>query len=145
MNVCSSSKDGNGILFEGTQGRIHVSRGRVKGKILEEGIAKEFKEEDYLALNNGTPFDNFASMHGQDRAYHEHKVNFLRCIRSGAKPISDVESHIMCANLCHLSGIAARLQRKIKWDSVKEVIVDDEQARSFMARKQRKGFEIPNV
>lgn len=145
MNVASTSADGNGILFEGTKGRLHVSRGRVKGRLIEEGIANQFQEEDYLALNHGTPFDDFASMKGQDRAYHEHKVNFLRCIRSGAKPISDVESHIECAHLCHLSGIAARLKRKINWDPNKEEIVGDEQAASFFARTQRKGFEIPVI
>ena len=46
---------------------------------------------------------------------------------------------------CHLCSISARLNRKIEWDPVKETIVGDEQAASFMARKQREGFEIPAV
>ena len=146
MNVTSSSKDGSGILFEGTEGRIHVSRGRVKGKVVEEGIAKTFKEEDFLALNNGVPFhENKAGRKGQDYAFYEHKCNFITCIRQGGKPICDVASHVQAAHLCHLSGIAARLKRKINWDSKTEKIVGDEQAASFFSREQRKGFELPEV
>ena len=47
--------------------------------------------------------------------------------------------------MCHLSGIAARLGRVIKWDPVKETIVGDDQAASFMHHEQRKGFELPEV
>ncbi len=146
MDVTSGSKDGNGVLFEGTKGRLHVSRGRCKGKLIEEGIAEQFKPEDYIALNNGKPFDaNEAGRRGQDHAYWESKCNWIRCIREGGTPICDVASHVECAHLCHLSGIAARLKREIKWDNVNERIVGDDQAAAFFAREQRKGFEIPEV
>ncbi|MCR5165407.1 MAG: Gfo/Idh/MocA family oxidoreductase [Thermoguttaceae bacterium] len=146
MNVCSNSRDGNGILFEGTKGRIHVSRGRIKGKLIEEGIQEEFKPEDYLALSNGKEFSsNPLGYGGQDRAYWESKVNWIRCIREGGTPICDVASHVQCAHLCHLSGIAARFGRTIQWDSLNEKIVGDEQAAAFFSREQRKGFEIPKV
>lgn len=146
MDVCSQSRDGNGILFEGTKGRIHVSRGRVKGKVIEEGIREQFAEDDFLTLNNGVPFhENKLGRRGQDYAYMENKCNFIRCIREGGKPICDVASHVQAAHLCHLSGIAARLNRKIAWNSLEEKIVGDDQAASFFAREQRKGFEIPSV
>ena len=48
-------------------------------------------------------------------------------------------------NICHLSAIAARLGRKIKWDPVNENIVGDDQAAAFLARTTRPGFEIPRV
>ena len=133
MHVVSSSPDGNGILFEGTKGRLHVSRGRCKGRIIDE-IKKNnpFTQEDFNALYNGKPFEG-------------HKENFIRCIREGGMPVSDVWSHVQALNCCHLCGIAARLNRKIEWDPQKETIVGDEQAASFMAREQRKGFEIPEV
>jgi hypothetical protein len=46
---------------------------------------------------------------------------------------------------CHLSAIAARLGRVIKWDPEAEKILGDEQAASFVARDRRKGFEIVRV
>src|SRR5690606_36062879 len=36
MHIVSHSSDGNGILFEGTKGRFHVSRGDMKGKPVED-------------------------------------------------------------------------------------------------------------
>ena len=146
MNVCSESPDGSGVLFEGTKGRMHVSRGRCKGKIIEEGIASTFTEEDYVALNNGQPLEaNPDNRENQDRAFLVHKENFLNAIRNGGKPISDVASHVQAAHLCHLSGIAARLKRKINWDSLNEKITGDDQAATFFAREPRKGFETPEV
>ena len=145
MNVCSESPDGNGVLFEGTEGRIHVSRGRVKGKCIEEGISDLFTEDDYIALNNGLPLGTRfeGEYDAQRRAFLVHKENFLYCIRNGGKPISDIESHIQSLHLCHLSAIAARLKRTIAWDSKNETIVGDDQAASFLSREQRAGFEIP--
>ncbi len=146
MNVCDSAKDDCGVLFEGTKGRIHVSRGRVAGKLINEGIAEEFSEEDYIKLNNGIPFSPESDDRaGQDRAFYEHKYNFIHCIQHGGKPISDVASHVQSAHLCHLSGIAARLGRVIEWDSANERIVGDDEAASFFHRDQRKGFELPEV
>ncbi len=132
MRVVSESEDGVGILFEGSKGRFFVNRQRISGKIIEDGIADEFNEDDYTKLYNGLPFEG-------------HKKNFLRCIREGGKPVSDVWSHAQSMHACHLCVIAARLNRAIEWDPVEETIVGDEQAASFMARKQREGFEIPEV
>lgn len=130
MHVVSHSPDGNGILFEGTKGRMHVSRGRCKGKPVEELPADAFTEDDYVELFHGKPFEG-------------HKENFIRCIREGGTPISDVVSHVQAMHCCHLAGITARLGRTVKWDPKAEKIVGDEQAASFFARKETKGYEIP--
>ena len=132
MHVVHESRDGNGILFEGTKGRLYVNRGRIAGKVIEEGVADSFKEADYEALYNGKPWEG-------------HKQNFIRCIKEGGMPVSDVWSHVQAMHACHLCSISARLNRKIEWNPVKETIVGDEQAASFMARKRREGFDIPQV
>ena len=122
----------NGIIFEGTDGRIFVDRGRVTGKPIEENRQNALKEEDFVALNKDKPIEN-------------HKANFFRCIREGGLPASDVYTHTYAMTVCHLCGIAARLGRTIKWDTEKETIVGDDEAAAFMSRKQREGFEIPVV
>lgn len=43
---------------------------------------------------------------------------------------------------CHLAGITARLDRAITWDPDRETIPDAPQARSFLSRDYRTGFEI---
>jgi hypothetical protein len=47
--------------------------------------------------------------------------------------------------MCHLSAIAARLKRKIRWNPKTEQIEGDALAASMQARVQRAGFEIPKV
>ena len=80
-----------------------------------------------------------------DEMMVRHKVNFYRCIREGGLPVSDVFTHVQTMNTCHLCGIAAGLNRVVRWDPQAEKIVGDEQAARFFSRKQRTGFEIPRV
>ena len=45
----------------------------------------------------------------------------------------------------HLSNIARQLGRKIRWDPVKEQILDDAEANALLDRPRRKGWELPKV
>jgi hypothetical protein len=133
VEMVVTSRGDNGILFEGTKGRIFVNREKVTGKPVEEGWDKDkFTDADVMALYKGKPFE-------------DHKTNFYRCIREGGLPVSDVFSHVVAMNTCHLSAIAARLGRTITWDPAAEKIVGDEQAEALAARTPRAGYEIPRV
>jgi hypothetical protein len=63
-------------------------------------------------------------------------------MKSRQQPISDVWSHNRMLEICHLSNIAMRLGRELQWDPVTREIIGDTQANSFLARENRKGFEI---
>jgi len=133
VEMVIDSRSDNGILFEGEKGRIFVNREKCAGKPIEENWDKDqFTDADVQKLYKGKPFEG-------------HKQNFYRCIREGGLPVSDVYSHIMAMNTCHLASIAGRLGRTIKWDPATERIVGDDQAASFAARKPRAGYEIPRV
>lgn len=128
-----TSRGDNGVLFEGTKGRIFVSRGKISGTPIEENWDDgKFTDEDLVRLYKGKKFEG-------------HKENFFRCLREGGLPVSDVFSHLQTMNSCHLSAIAARLGRVVQWDPKTEKIVGDEQAAGFFARKRREGFDIPRV
>jgi hypothetical protein len=45
-------------------------------------------------------------------------------------------------NVCHAVNIAMRLGRKVTYDPKTEMFGDDSLANSFIARDQRKGYEI---
>ena len=79
------------------------------------------------------------------KLFEGNKHNFYRCIREGGLPVSDVFSHLITMNTCHLAAIAARLGRSITWDPAAEVIVGDDQAQAMTARSPRAGYEIPRV
>lgn len=124
---------GNGILFEGDKGRIFVSRGKIAGKPIEENWDKDsYTPEDVTRLFKGKPHEG-------------HKSNFFRCVREGGLPVSDVYSHVQAMGTCHLSAIAARLNRVLKWDPQAEKFIGDDEAQSFVAREQRAGYEIHRV
>ncbi|MFM8735781.1 MAG: Gfo/Idh/MocA family protein [Pirellulales bacterium] len=133
VEMVVTSRGDNGILFEGTKGRVFVNREKIAGKPIEEQWDKDqFTAADVVALYKGKPFEG-------------HKENFYRCIREGGLPVSDVFSHVMAMNTCHLAAIAARLGRTITWDPAAERITGDEEAAAFMARTPRAGYEIPRV
>lgn len=129
MHIVSKSPDGNGILFEGTDGRFHVSRGALKGAVIE-ALKENPLPEDALEKVYGGPIPPM------------HFENFVDAIKARKQPISDVYSHHRAMTTCHLANIAIRLGRKIRWDSEKQTIVGDEDAAKWMGREQRKGYEI---
>jgi predicted dehydrogenase len=133
IEMIVDSRSENGVLFEGSKGRIFVSRGKIAGKPIEEAWDKDkYTDGDVTKLYKGKPHES-------------HKQNFYRSIREGGLPVSDVFSHVIAMNTCHLAAIAARFGRKIKWDPKAEKIVGDDQAAALFARVPRQGFEIPKV
>ena len=130
--IVKSEPNSNGILFEGTEGRVYVNRGRLTGKPIEDGVLDKISHDDLVALNHNKPLEWT-------------KENFFRCIREGGLPSSDAFSHTYSMNVCHLCAIAARLGRVIRWNPETETIEGDDVAASFLSREQRKGFELPTL
>ncbi len=129
VEMIITSKGDNGILFEGTKGRIFVNRGKLTG-----APAEELKE-------NPLPAGATEEIYGGPIPAN-HSVNFIDCMKSRKQPISDVWSHNRMLEICHLSNIAMRLGRELKWDPATREIVGDAEANTFLARESRKGFEI---
>jgi predicted dehydrogenase len=120
---------GNGILFEGAEGRIEVNRGSLRGQ-----AAQELKERP-LAVGLITKLY-------KGKKPGDHLGNFFECVKTREEPISDVRTHHRAITTCHLANIALRLGRTITWDPQAEQIVGDPEAKKFQSREQRKGFEI---
>jgi len=119
----------NGVLFEGTKGRILVNRGRLTGKPVEDLASDPLPESAMEEAYKGRPLT-------------DHTTNFFEAVANRKEPISDVYSHHRALSTCHLAGIAARLGRKITWDPEAEQIVGDPQAQALVARENRQGYEI---
>ncbi|MFY7875885.1 MAG: gfo/Idh/MocA family oxidoreductase, partial [Pirellula sp.] len=133
LEIVVTSRGDNGILIEGTKGRIFVNREKITGRPIEENWDKDaYTEDDVKALY-------------KSKKYEGHKENFYTCIREGGLPVSDVYSHLQTMNMCHLSAIAARLKRTIRWNPKTEMIEGDDMAKAMQARKPREGFEIPKL
>ncbi len=129
VEMIITSKGDNGILFEGTEGRFFVNRGRISGEPVEGLKDQPLPEGAIEEVYGGKISEN-------------HSANFIEAMKSRKQPISDVWSHDRMLEICHLSNIAMRLGRELNWDPVKREIRDDAQANSFLARESRKGYEI---
>jgi hypothetical protein len=119
----------NGILFEGSKGRIFVNRGKLVGKSVEE------------LASNPLPDGALEKVY-KNRELTDHVANFFEAVAARKEPISDVFSHHRALTTCHLAGIAARVGRMIQWDPKNERVVGDELAQSLVAREKRQRFEI---
>ena len=128
MNIVSQSKEGNGILFEGTKGNLFVSRGKLTGPSVDELKEKPLSAQTILDVYKGKKTTN-------------HMENFFECMKDRSDPISDVYTHHNAMTTCHLANISIRLGRKLKWNPKKEQIIGDDDANQWQGREQRKGFE----
>jgi predicted dehydrogenase len=70
-----------------------------------------------------------------------HARNFLDCVKSRQRPIADVEGGHQTTTACHLANLSLRLGRKLRWDPVKEEILDDREAASMLERPYRKPWD----
>ncbi len=126
----------NGVLIEGSDGRIFVNRGKLVGKPVEELKDNPLPEGALKQAYKGVePYSN-----GSENANHWR--HFVDCLKSRRDPISDIYSHLQALDTCHLANIAIRLGRKINWDPVTRQIVGDEQAQAMIARKRRSGYDL---
>ena len=119
----------NGILFEGTEGRFFVNRGKLAGRPVDELATRPL------------PPDALARAYG-GRPPQDHVADFFAAVAERRDPIADVFGHHRSLTTCHLAGIAARIGRKIAWDPAAERIVGDDLAQSFVAREPRRGYAI---
>lgn len=129
IEMIITSHGDNGILFEGTEGRFFVNRGRLTGKPVED------------LDDNPLPDGVLEEVYG-GKIPANHSVNFIESMQSREQPIADVWTHNRMLEICHLANISMRLGRALKWDPVTREIVDDEEANSFVARESRKEYEI---
>ncbi len=129
IELLITSQGDNGILFEGTEGRFFVNRGKITGKPVEDLKENPLPEGAIEGVYGGKVSEN-------------HTANFIEAMKSRRQPISDVSSHNRMLEICHLANIAMRLGREIKWDPVQREVMGDAQANTFLARENRQGFEL---
>ena len=119
VSFIDKSKRRQGVLFEGTEGRVFVERGVIEAEpksLLQERIGPEEKH-----LSMGT----------------DHWGGFLECVRSRQTPVSSIESAVRTDTVCHLSDIAMRLGRKLRWDPAAEQFIGDDEANRLLTRSWR--------
>ena len=140
VRMTISDEGRNGILFQGTEGRLFVNRGDITGKPVEDLASRPLTREQFQLYN----FDNLTrpERSGKLAAIVNHMGNFFDCVAARRQPLSDIESQHRSISTCHLANIAIKLGRTLHWDPQSEQFPNDPDANQLLQRPQRTGFEV---
>jgi predicted dehydrogenase len=115
---------GYGILFHGEDATLYINREYFeitpeKGRSVEvQRVKNENKQGD------------------------AHIRNFLDCVKSRQKPISDIEIGHRSTTTCLLGNVALRSGRRIVWNAKTERIEGDNAASKYLSREYRKPWKL---
>jgi predicted dehydrogenase len=120
---CTSDGE-NGVTFQGSEGRIFVSRSTI--------------EADPPEVLDTPPGAGPLRL----RESRDHHQDWIDCIKSRELPICDVAIGHRSATVCHLANLAFRLGRKLRWDPENERFVGDEEANRLLSRPMRPPWSL---
>lgn len=118
--VHSQAEGRRGCRFVGTEGEIYVERAKIEctpEKILTQPLTKSDERLEEIGSN--------------------HQRNWIDCIRSGRKPVADVEIGHRTNSVCMLANLAYQLARPLQWDARKEQFKGDAGANSLINQRER--------
>ena len=112
-----------GILFHGDQASLFVDRGGLR-LIPENG--SRITEWEMKSVNSGNA---------------EHWANFLDCVRTRQRPISDIETCQRSTASCLLGNIALRSKQRVDFDAQRWTVAQPE-AKRYFARESRSPWKL---
>ncbi len=124
LNFTDNKERRQGVLFQGTEGWVFVKRGAIDAEpksLLNETIGPD---EIRLLVSN------------------DHARNFIDCVRARTTPVSSIGAAVRSDTVCHLSDIAMRLGRKLRWDPQAERFIDDPVANRMLSRSMRSPWHL---
>ena len=129
VELIVTSDGDNGILFEGTEGRFFVNRGKITGRPVENLESNPLPEGAIEEVYGGpTARQSHGELHRRDESS---QAADFRCGRTTACWRSAISATSRCGSAANCSG--TRSSREI---------IGDEQANAFLSREYRQGFEI---
>ena len=125
---------GHGVLYQGNNGAVLVTRGGwqvIPEKEMVEGERKNKIEE--------VPWTKGSS------SLDEHVVNFFDVIRNGGVTNCNAEVGKDVAILAHMGNIAHRTGEKILWDSANNRFTNSEEANRLLVPTYSDSWELPKI
>jgi predicted dehydrogenase len=135
VNMVLSSKNPNGIRFEGSDGWIFVTRGNVGVTASDPTSGKSEKAFDASNPSILTSVIGPNEVHLYESP--EQHGNWLDCIRNKKPNISPAEVAHRSCSACLLVHAAMKTPGKLYWDPKKEIFKDNVEANKLLSRPQR--------
>jgi len=147
MVFTDSTQQPNGTKFVGEKGWSYVNRGD-KIEASEGLLQLRPKPGDIRLLPaDSLSFEDVTTLKTKDGeriAYKNinHAEGLLNSMRSRKDPIANIDATHVASTLGMITGIAARLQRKLKWDWKTERFVNDDLANAMLVRPMHNGWKL---
>jgi predicted dehydrogenase len=128
--------------YENRTGHSQVIHGSSNGILFQGSAATMFLDRSRYAIipeRNSTvePLE----VKSEDSGNARHWANFLECVKTREKPISDIETCHKSTSTCHLGNISLRSKLRVDYDPVRELISQPE-ARKYFSRESRKPWTL---
>ncbi len=121
-----------GVYFYGTEGTFHM--GWLDGWTF------------YPANPNKEPIHQDAQLNEPDaQNIKELWADFLKCIKTGDRPVCDIEIGHRSTTMSLLGMLSMKIGRSVTWDGEKEICVGDDAATAHLSREYRGEWEYPKV
>jgi predicted dehydrogenase len=127
-----AEKTNIGCYFYGTEGTFHM--GWLDGWSFYPADPKKPALHEKPQLNKP-----------DDQNIRELWDDFLEAIKTGRRPICDIEVGHRSTNMALLGVLSMKLGRSVQWDGEKELIVGDAEANKLLSRPYRKPWVYPKV
>jgi len=114
----------SGATFIGTDGMIHVDRGRI-ASVSEEILKTPLGEHDEKLPRPG-----------------DHFTDWIDCIRLRRRPVCDVEVGARSVTCCHLINLAYWYGRPLRWDPQTWTFSGDPEAELWKDVPRREGYSL---
>ncbi len=114
----------HGIRFEGSEGWVYVNRSAFDAQ--PKSLLDERTGPEGIHLPVST----------------NHQRNWIDSIKTRRPTVANIDVAVRSDTLCHLSDIAIRLGRKLRWDPAKEEFVNDPEANRRLKRAMRSPWHL---
>jgi predicted dehydrogenase len=156
LNARANNGHGYGIEFYGTDGTLFLDRSGYEiipetTGVLElpqpwhakevEQVEAEQRKEWKRSWKARQPRTAVAAGETSDQNL-SHTRNFLDCVKSRQKPISDAETGHRSTSACLLANVSLRSGRKITWNGATETIEGDADAAKYLTREYRAPWKL---
>jgi predicted dehydrogenase len=124
MTVANDQQIPMGTKWYGEKGWIYVNRGALEAE--PESVLKEVIGPNEIRLYES----------------NNHHQNFIDCVRNRGETIAPIEVGHRSISVALLGEIAMLTERKLKWDTEREIFLDDEQANRMLSRPMRSPWHL---
>jgi predicted dehydrogenase len=131
-NANPASAKGYGIEFHGTEATLFIDR---SGFAVYPEKKRQGKEE----------VDRSPSMQMEsvNDSHRDHVRNFLDCVKSRQRPISDIEVGHRSTSVCLLGNVALRSRQRLEWDVARqELLGGGTEAQQLLCRNYRTPWKL---